>query len=185
MEIFLKKYQSILLLILIVLLICSTLFLYSNQNKVEHGMKMSVESTVGSSLFKIWSNYNSILENETDTLTVEHIHNIHEKLSVIEAYSLIVGRLVNTQLLTPISADMKTITESMQKSYTENQSFTEQDQEKYSTLISRIDELMPLISKVYYVPEPVEGAKITLKVNDKKELLAFRNDLKTYVSSLE
>ncbi|BBH20178.1 hypothetical protein Back11_15230 [Paenibacillus baekrokdamisoli] len=179
-----KKTQPILLGLFILLLICSASVLYNHQYKVDHGTKLTVESIVGSSLFMIWSNYNSILENETDMLTIEHINDIHVKLSVIEAYSDTVGRSVNTQLLTPIGKDMKVITESMQKSYKENKKFTEQDQTKYATLINEITTLIPLIYKVYYVPESQEGAKVTLKVNNKEALIEFRDKLKNYVSNL-
>lgn len=179
-----KNTQTILLGLFILLLILSASLLYSHQKKIDDGMKMKVEGLVGSSLFKIWSNYNSILENETDKLTIEHINNIYVKLSVIEAYSDIVGRSVNSQLLTPISVDMKAITESIQKSYEENKKFTELDQTKYATLTNEITKLIPLIYKVYYVPETIEGAKVTLQVNKKEELVAFRDKLNTYVANM-
>lgn len=177
--------QTILWGVFILLLIFSASLLYSQQKKNDDGMKMKVEGLVGSSLFKIWSNYNSILENETDKLTIEHINDIYVKLSVIEAYSDIVGRAVNTQLLTPISVDMKVITESIQKSYEKNKEFTVLDQTKYATLTKEITKLIPLINKVYYVPETIEGAKVTLQVNNKEELIEFRDKLNTYVSNID
>lgn len=180
-----KNTQTILWGLIIFLLIFSASLLYSHQKKIDVGMKMKVEGLVGSSLFKIWSNYNSILEYGTDKLTIEHINDIYVRLSVIEAYSDIVGRSVNTQLLTPISADMKAITESIQKSYEENKEFTELDQTKYATLTKEITMLIPLIYKVYYVPETIEGGKVTLQVNNKEELVAFRDELNTYVSNMD
>jgi hypothetical protein len=179
-----KNTQKILLGLLILLLIFSAGILYSRLKKNDDEMKMKVEGIVGSSLFKIWNNYNSILENETNMMTIERINDIYVKLSVIEAYSDIVGHAVNTQLLTPISVDMKAITESIQKSYEENKEFTVLDQTKYATLTKEITELIPLINKVYYVPETIEGGKITLHVNNKEELLEFSDELSTYVSNM-
>ncbi|WP_138755988.1 hypothetical protein [Paenibacillus sinopodophylli] len=178
-----KKALPILAGLMIILLICSSTFL-CNQKQAEHEMRTTAEGIAGSSLYMIWINYNAILENETDMLTIEHINDIYVKLSVIEAYSATVGRLVNTQLLTPISIDMKAITESMQESYKENNIFTEEDQTKYATLITEITALLPLISKVFYVSESQEGAKVTLEVNNKETLLTFRDALKKHVSGL-
>ncbi|WP_419871386.1 hypothetical protein [Candidatus Pristimantibacillus sp. PTI5] len=178
-----KNTPTIVLGILILLIIFSAGILYSHLKKNDD--KMKVEGIVGSSLFKIWSNYNSILENETNMMTIEHINDTVVKLSVIEAYSDIVDRSVNTQLLTPISVDMKSITESIQKSFEDNKEFTALDQTKYVTLIKEITELLSLISKVYYVPASVEGAEVTLQINNKEDLTEFKNKLNDYVSNMK
>ncbi|ANE48673.1 hypothetical protein SY83_02580 [Paenibacillus swuensis] len=169
---------------MIVLFIGLTNMFNNYRYKVDHGMKMTVESIAGHSLFMVRSTYDSILENETGTLTIEHIREIHTKLSVIEAYSDTVGRSVNTQLLTPITKDLKTISENMQQSYIENKQFTEADGTKYQTLLKKITALIPLIDKVYYVSDRY-GPKVTLNVNHKEELVKFRETLKKYVSTLK
>ncbi|MGM0879640.1 MAG: hypothetical protein ACQEXQ_01190 [Bacillota bacterium] len=65
----------------------------------------------------------------------------------------------------------------MKRSYEKNKTFTEDDQAKKSKLMKEVTVLMPLISKVYYVPESHEGAEVTLKINNKEELIEFKVEL--------
>lgn len=165
-----------------VLLASSLVYLYSEQQKVEHGMKMKVEGLVGTSLFRIWSGYDSMLDQDSAELEIEQVNDMVVKLAVVEAYSEIVDRAVNTLLLIPISIDMKAMIGSMQDSYEANGGFTEQDRSKFETLQKAITELIPLIHQVYYVPESVEGAEVTLQVNNTEELRAFMNKLNAIVA---
>lgn len=178
-----KKTQVILIGLFVLVLICSA-FLYNQQKQVNR-MKMTLESIVGSSLFNIWSNYDSIISDKTNKLTIEHITDIHSKLSVSSAYSEIVDHATATALLSPINKNMLVLTESIKNSYEENEEFTDDDQAKYSMLVQQSHDLLSIMPKVYYVPESQEGAEVTLKINNKEELIKFRDKLKEYASSIE
>lgn len=174
-----KKTFTMVLRISILIIVCSA-FLYNHQNK----MKLGLESVVGSSLFMIWSNYNSILTNQTQKLSLEKISDINQKLYAIEAYSHIVDQVVGYDLLRPIAKNMIVINESMKKSFEKNKTFTEDDQRKYSKLIAESNALIPLIYKTYYVPESIEGAEVSLKLNEYKGLVELNNRLSKYTTSL-
>ncbi|TXK84685.1 hypothetical protein FU659_07605 [Paenibacillus sp. N3.4] len=179
-----KKTQNLLFGLIIVSLICSA-FIYNQQKKVEHGIKMTLESIVGSSLFKIWSTYEAIASNPINKLTIEHLVDIHDKLSVMEANSETVDSATSTDLLNPINKNMIAITESIKNNYEENKRFTEDDQIKFSTFVQKTNELLSILTRAYYVPGSHEGAKVTLKMNNKEELIAFRDNLGKYMSSVQ
>lgn len=180
-----KRINSVYLLfaLILIVIICSA-FLYNNQNKIEKGTQMRLESIVGNSLYNIWHSYKTINSYNPEDLTMEKINELTTESSSIAVYSQITDRAVGTQLLSPIIANLTTIKDGIQKSYEKNNQFTNEDKEKYKAIIQFAGELHTLITDVYTVPDSVEGAKVSLKIDNQRKLVALGNRISHYISSL-
>lgn len=163
---------------MVALVLICTVLLIEHQKKVEQGTKMTLQSILGTSLFQIWSHYTDMLELKSEPLHEARIEEMRLKLAAIEAYSKTADEAVRSQLLNPIAAKLLVLTDSIRESYAENGEFSEEDVEKYAIIMRDSEELIPLLYKVYYVPESVEGGEVTLDISDYDELVVLNNRLK-------
>lgn len=181
------KSRSIYLILaglVVVILVCSTIL--KKEQNTAYSAKGTLESVTGSSLYQVWFGYSTILQNKENSLDREHIEDLFTSLSVIEAHSQTVDQAVHAQVLTPIAKNMKQIADGIKRSYVKNGKLTEDDQASYSKMMKQSEMLISSLSKVYYVPDSLEGAEVTLDINkndDYRKLLELNKELKQYIDS--
>ncbi|MGG4340825.1 hypothetical protein [Paenibacillus lautus] len=163
---------------MVALVLVCTVFLFGHQKKIEQGTKMTLQSILGTSLFQIWSHYTDILELKSMPLHEARLAEVRLKLAAIEAYSKTADEAVRSQLLNPIAAKFLALSDSIRESYVENGRFSDEDIEKYAIIMRDSEALIPLMYKVYYVSESVEGGEVNLDISDYGELAALNNRLK-------
>lgn len=177
-----KKRFDLLWLGLVVMIFAALFMLVTSQKQtMEFDSDDRLRGLVGNTLYKIQLHFNILQELRESSLSPEHVKKMSDELLIIEAYAETVDfALSPDRLLEPIIENMKKITIKLEESYTVNQGFTKEDE----FLLDHMQSLIPFIHKVYYVPESVEGAKVTLNLNNKDMLIAFNDELNQYVTEL-
>lgn len=166
-----KFYMFFVALILVII----TALIVSSYKTEGEDAKVTLESVVGNSLFKLLDNYDAILSKKE--LSIESIKEINKNLTSIEASSDVVDLAVGQELLSPIANNLLKIMADLENSYDKNEQFNEQDQEKYKKAMEEIDTMIPLIQEIYYVPDSKEGAEVKLKIENFGELKTVNNRL--------
>lgn len=167
-----KKYYTV--FIVLTLLIIS-IFIVSSYKTEGEEIKIRLESIVGSSLFKLLDNYDAILA--TGELSIDSIKKINKNLTSIEISSDVIDQAVNQELLSPIARNLTKIVNDLENNYNKNKQFNEQDNEKYQKIITEINNIIPLIQEIYYVPNSKEGAEPKLEIENFDELKTVNNRL--------
>lgn len=179
------KNRSIYLILaglVVVILVCSTIL--KKEQNTAYSAKGTLESVTGSSLYEVWLGYSTIVEHKDSSLSQEYVENLYTSISVIEAYSRTVDQAVHAQVLTPIAKNMKVLVDRMKKSYELSGNLTQEDQMRYSEILKQSETLISLLSEVYYVPDSLEGAEVTLEINKNDEyrkLLEINKQLKQFI----
>lgn len=158
----------------LILVIITVLIIYSYKTEGEEA-KVTLESVVGNSLFKLLDNYDAILSKKE--LSIDFIKEIDKNLTSIEVSSGVIDLAVGQELLSPIANNLLKIMNDLEDRYDKSEQFTEQDKEKYKKAIAEIDTMIPLIYKVYYVPNSKEGAEPKLEIEDFDGLKTVNNRL--------
>ncbi|MGE7929922.1 hypothetical protein [Lysinibacillus xylanilyticus] len=166
-----KSYMIFMALILVII----TVLIISSYKTEGEEAKVTLESVVGNSLFKLLDNYDAILS--TKELSIDSIKEIDKNLTSIEVSSGVIDLAVGQELLNPIANNLLKIMNDLENRYYKNKQFTEQDKEKYQKAITEIDTMIPLIYKVYYVPNSKEGAEPKLQIENFDELKTINNRL--------
>lgn len=167
-----KKFYMIFMALILVII--TILIIYSHKTEGEEA-RVTLESVVGNSLFKLLDNYDAILS--TKELSIDSIKEIDKNLTSIEVSSGVVDLAVGQELLSPIANNLLKIMNDLENRYYKNKQFTEQDKEKYHKAIAEIDTMIPLIYKIYYVPNSKEGAEPKLEIENFDELKTVNNRL--------
>jgi len=166
--------KSYMIFMALILVIITVLIIFSYKTEGEEA-KVTLESVVGNSLFKLLDNYDAILS--TKELSIDSIREIDKNLTSIEVSSGVIDLAVGQELLIPIANNLLKIMNDLENRYYKNKQFTEQDKEKYQKAITEIDTMIPLIYKVYYVPNSKEGAEPKLQIENFDELKTLNNRL--------
>jgi len=166
--------KSFMIFMALILVIITVLIISSYKTEGEEA-KVTLESVVGNSLFKLLDNYDAILS--TKELSIDSIKEIDKNLTSIEVSSGVIDLAVGQELLNPIANNLLKIMNDLENRYYKNKQFTEQDKEKYQKAIIEIDTMIPLIYKVYYVPNSKEGAEPKLQIENFDELKTLNNRL--------
>ncbi|MFJ3387808.1 hypothetical protein [Lysinibacillus sp. NPDC086135] len=151
----------------LILVIIAVLIIYSYKTEGEEA-KVTLESVVGNSLFKLLDNYDTILSKKE--LSIDSIKEIDKNLTSIEVSSGVIDLAVGQELLSPIANSLLKIMSDLKDRYDKSEQFSEQDKEKYKKAIAEIDAMIPLIYKVYYDPNSKEGAEPKLEIENFDEL---------------
>lgn len=155
-------------------MIIAALIISSYETEGEEA-KVTLESIVGNSLFKLLDNYDAILSKKE--LSIDSIKEIDKNLTSIEVSSGVIDQAVGQELLSPNANNLLKIMNDLEDRYDKSEQFTEQDKEKYKKAIVEIDTMIPLIYKVYYVPNSKEGAEAKLEIEDFDALKTVNNRL--------
>ncbi|MCY9549626.1 hypothetical protein [Lysinibacillus xylanilyticus] len=166
--------KSYMIFMALILVIITVLIIFSYKTEGEEA-KVTLESVVGNSLFKLLDNYDAILSSKE--LSIDSIREIDKNLTSIEVSSGVIDLAVGQELLSPIANNLLKIMNDLENRYYKNKQFTEQDKEKYQKAITEIDTMIPLIYKVYYVPNSKEGAEPKLQIENFDELKTLNNRL--------
>lgn len=179
------KTSKIAILVALIILIGSSTLLYQ-QHQTSKQTKMKLEGVLGSSLYKIWLNYDDIAQSQTNKVTQAHLEQITEKLTIIETYSSLVDQAEGTFLLVPIANHLTSLTEYLSKQLQQKPELSKDDQNVYLYLTQFTKDFAPKIGDVYYVPGAWEGPKAALKPNKAAvhEMAKSRDELKAYVAKL-
>ncbi|MFB5762272.1 hypothetical protein [Paenibacillus medicaginis] len=164
--------------LIVAVILAATFILYNNQKKVEHGMQMKLESLAGNSLYEIWHNYTNI--SSSNMLTQEKLENAQIKLSMVQAYSRVVDTSTNTDILESIAKHYIEKINGMSQNYKSTDSFSQKDEEEYRDIMKNIQNLLSLISQVYYDKKDIEGGKASLSINKNSyytQLIQYKNSL--------
>jgi hypothetical protein len=160
---------------MILSLVIITALIISSYKTDGEDAKVTLESVVGNSLFKLLDNYDAILL--TKELSIDSIKEINKNLTSIEVSSGVIDLAVGQELLSPIANNLLKIMNDLENNYIKNEQFTEQDKEKYQKAITEIDIMIPLIHEIYYVPNSKEGAEPKLEIENFGELKNVNNRL--------
>jgi len=156
------------------LVIITVLIIFSYKTDGEDA-KVTLESVVGNSLFKLLDNYETI--HSKKELSIDSIKEINGNLISIEVSSGVIDLAVGQELLSPIANNLLKIMKDLENNYNQNKQFTEQDKEKYKKAMEEVDTMIPLIQEIYYVPNSKEGAEPKLKIENFGELKTVNNRL--------
>lgn len=163
-----KEIIQLILFILIVVMAVSSIPLYL-QSKDDKENKIMFEGVVGHTLFQIYSNYDSIMNSEPNT--IDELMEVHETLSVIQGNSETIDFVYNTPLLLPISKSLAQVTDQVISNYRENQNFSEEDLKNIAMVIDEAKKIIPLIGQVYYVSgQNSESPKVKKKISNFEDL---------------
>lgn len=166
-----KSYMIFMALVLVII----TMLIITSYKTEGQEAKVTLESVVGNSLFKLLDNYDAILS--TKELSIDSLKEIDGNLISIEVSSGVIDLAVGQELLSPIANNLLKIMNDLENRYYKNKQFTELDKEKYQKAITEIDTMIPLIYKVYYVPNSKEGAEPKLQIENFDELKTLNNRL--------
>ena len=166
------------LIALVVVIIIASLSFFQQQMSGTEKRAMKWEGILGSAVYGTWLGYNEIGSYDADTVQVEDVIEMSNHLASITAYSLVTDRATETNLLSPIAAKMTALLEQVHAS----SKLTSVDIEKIEVLIQYADEVHTLITDVYYVPDSVEGAKVSTTINDSTKLAAVDKQLRTFLN---
>ncbi|TKI63270.1 hypothetical protein FC756_18395 [Lysinibacillus mangiferihumi] len=167
-----KKFYMIFMPLSLVIITVLIIFSYKTDGE---NAKVTLESVVGNSLFKLLDNYEAI--HSTKELSIDSIKEINVNLTSIEVTSGVIDLAVGQELLSPIANNLLKIMKDLENNYDQNKQFTEQDKEKYQKAITEIGVMISLIHEIYYVPNSKEGAEPKLKIENFGELKTVNNRL--------
>ncbi len=164
---------------LALLLLISAITISNYETKGEKATKR-LESILSSSLLNLWNDYDNIHKYSTNELSIESVREINKKLSSIEIYSNVIDEAVSQNLLNPIAKNLRNIVKDIENNYDKNGKFTLQDGENYRNVLAEVNNILQLISEIYYVSESTEGSKPTLKIKKFDELKKLNHRLITH-----
>ncbi|UUZ81490.1 hypothetical protein LJK88_43785 [Paenibacillus sp. P26] len=161
--------------VVVILFLIVVAAIYSQQQNKD----LKLESITGYSLNMVFNGYDEIAKYKNEKPSLDSLNEMSLTLARIEAYSGIIDRAVNYNLLEPIAGSMFKITEDIKSNLKENKgSLTEGDKERYSMLQKEISTLVPLMYKTYYVPG--SEAKASLKIPTPQEIIELKDRLNKY-----
>lgn len=166
------------LIALIVVILIASLSFFQQQMSGKEKRAMKWEGILGSAVYGTWLGYKEIGSYDADTVQVEDVIEMSNHLASITAYSLVIDRATEKNLLSPIAAKMTAV---LEQAHTSSE-LTSVDAEQMKVLIQYADEVHTLITDVYYVPDTVEGGKVTTTINDSTKLVAVDKQLRTFLN---
>lgn len=154
--------------------------------KSESRVETHFKGTMGQTMYKFRSSLNAISENKT--LSDQHLDQVQDSLLVSHAYAetLDFGLSPGMPLLVPAVESMQQIVDHLQQHRNADPlNWTVNYAEDYAKLLEFIDAMNHPLSRVYYEPDPQEGARITLTIRNIEDMVTYSDTLRNYVSSLK